>query len=54
MHYALKDVKLPLESLDKFLKEMGLGALERQPSLKVNRTSLPDETHVVVLDYQKS
>jgi L-ascorbate metabolism protein UlaG (beta-lactamase superfamily) len=53
MHYALKDAKLPLDSLDKFLKEMGLGAMERQPSLKVSRTSLPDETHVVVLDYQR-
>lgn len=54
MHYSIPGVRLPLESLDKFLKEMGLGSVERQPSLKVNRTSLPDETHVVVLDCQKS
>jgi L-ascorbate metabolism protein UlaG (beta-lactamase superfamily) len=27
MHYATKDAKLKLDSLDKFLKEMGLSAL---------------------------
>jgi L-ascorbate metabolism protein UlaG (beta-lactamase superfamily) len=54
MHYALPNTKLSLDSLDKFLKEMGLGTVERQSSLKINRTSLPDETHVIVLDYQKS
>jgi hypothetical protein len=31
---------------------MGLGKQESQPSLKVTRSSLPDETHVAVLDYQ--
>ena len=53
MHYATPDVKITLDSLNKFLKEMGLGKLEAQPSLKVSRSSLPDETHVVVLDYQR-
>jgi L-ascorbate metabolism protein UlaG (beta-lactamase superfamily) len=54
MHYATTDSKIPLEALNKFLKEMGLGKQEAQPLLKVSRSSLPDETHVVVLDYQKS
>lgn len=54
MHYATPDVKLTLDSLNKFLKEMGLGKVEAQPSLKVTRTGLPSETHVVALDYQKS
>ncbi len=53
MHYATPDVKITLDSLSKFLKEMGLGKLEAQPSLKVSRSGLPDETHVVVLDYQR-
>lgn len=53
MHYATPDVKLTLDSLNKFLKEMGLGKTEAQPSLKVTRSGLPEETHVVVLDYQK-
>jgi hypothetical protein len=42
-----------MDDLNKFIKEMGLGRQEAQPSLKVSRTSLPSETHVVVLEYQK-
>ncbi len=53
MHYATPDAKVTLESLNKFLKEMGLSKQEAQPSLKVGRTGLPDETHVAVLDYQR-
>lgn len=52
MHYATKDAKVKLDSLDKFLKEMGLGTSEPEESLKVTRTGLPQETHVVVLNYQ--
>ena len=52
MHYATKDAKLKLDSLDKFLKEMGLSASQPEVSLKVTRTGLPEETHVVVLEYQ--
>ncbi len=54
MHYATPAAKVSLESLNKFLKEMGLSKPTSQPSLKVTRSGLPDETHVVVLDYQKS
>ncbi len=54
MHYATPDAKVSLESLNKFIKEMGLSKPQSQPSLKVTRSGLPDETHVVVLDYQKS
>ena len=54
MHYSTPGVKLKLDSLDKFLKEMGLGAADQQPSLKATRTGLPQETHVVVLEYQRS
>jgi L-ascorbate metabolism protein UlaG (beta-lactamase superfamily) len=53
MHYSTPDSKVNLDSLSKFLKEMGLGKQEPQPSLKITRSGLPDETHVVVLDYQK-
>jgi L-ascorbate metabolism protein UlaG (beta-lactamase superfamily) len=54
MHYATPATKLSLDALNKFVKEMGLSKTETQPSLKVTRSSLPNETHVVVLDYQKS
>jgi L-ascorbate metabolism protein UlaG (beta-lactamase superfamily) len=53
MHYATDDSKVKLEALSKFLKEMGLGKVESQPSLKITRSSLPHETKVIVLDYQK-
>ena len=52
MHYATPASKLELDSLDKFLKEMGLGNSEAEDSLKVTRSGLPEETHVVVLNYQ--
>jgi L-ascorbate metabolism protein UlaG (beta-lactamase superfamily) len=54
MHYAIKGAKLKLDSLDKFLKEMGLSASQPEASLKVTRTALPEETHVVVLEHQRS
>jgi L-ascorbate metabolism protein UlaG (beta-lactamase superfamily) len=54
MHYSTPAVKLSLDSLNKFIKEMGLSKPETQQSLKVTRSSLPDETHVVVLEYQSS
>ena len=54
MHYATPAVKLTLDSLNKFIKEMGLSKPESQPSLKVTRSGLPDETHVIVLEYQSS
>lgn len=54
MHYSTPAVKLSLDSLSKFVKEMGLSKPETQPSLKVTRSALPSETHVVVLEYQAS
>ena len=53
MHYATPEAKLPLDSLNKFIKEMGLSKPESQPLLKVSLSSLPEEMHVVVLDYQR-
>ena len=58
MHYATPAATAttqPLEPLSKFLKEMGLTHAETVPSLKLqNAKSLPDETKVIVLEYQKS
>ena len=54
MHYSTPDTKLSLDSLNKFIKEMGLSKPETQPSLKVTRSGLPSETHVIVLEYQSS
>ena len=54
MHYSTPAAKVPLDALNKFIKEMGLQKSETQPSLKVTRSGLPSETHVVVLEYQSS
>lgn len=53
MHYSTPEAKVNLDALGKFLKEMGLGKQESQPSLKMSRSALPTETRVVVLDYQR-
>jgi L-ascorbate metabolism protein UlaG (beta-lactamase superfamily) len=53
MHYFTPDSKIKLDEINKFIKEMGLSKPDAQASLKVSRSSLPDETHVVVLEYQK-
>jgi L-ascorbate metabolism protein UlaG (beta-lactamase superfamily) len=49
MHYSAPGSLIKLAPLSKFLKEMGLGEMEAQPSIKVSRTTVPDETRVVVL-----
>ena len=53
MHYSTPATKLALDPLNKFLKEMGLSKIEAQAAIKVSRSSLPEETHVIVLEYQK-
>jgi L-ascorbate metabolism protein UlaG (beta-lactamase superfamily) len=52
MHFHTPATKVPLDKLDKFLKEMGLHEAETVPSLKISKSGLPEETKVVVLDYQ--
>jgi L-ascorbate metabolism protein UlaG (beta-lactamase superfamily) len=54
MHYQTPECKIQLASLNKFLKEMGLGSAEPEPSLKVTRSTVPTETRVVVLDYKRT
>lgn len=50
MHYKTDDTIPRLDGLGKFLKEMGLGKQAAGESLKVTQSSLPEETHVVVLE----
>lgn len=52
MHYGTSACNLKLAPLSKFLKEMGLGTIKPQPSLKATKSMIPEETHVVVLEYQ--
>ena len=52
MHYGTSSCNFKLAPLSKFLKEMGLGNIEPQPSLKVTKSMIPEETRVIVLEYQ--
>ncbi len=52
MHYKTEDTNLKLDPLNKFLKEMGLGTVKTEDSLNVKKGNLPEETHVVVLEYK--
>ncbi len=54
MHYAMQGASMKLGPVTKFLKEMGLGKVEPQPSLKIASGSVPEETRVVVLSYAQS
>jgi len=54
MHYHTPDSNIKLAPLDTFLKEMGLSDMAPVDSLKVTRTSVLEETRVVVLSYAKS
>jgi L-ascorbate metabolism protein UlaG (beta-lactamase superfamily) len=54
MHYKTSAVSLKLDAVSKFLKEMGLGTLQPEASLKLTKSSLPSETRVVLLDYKSA
>jgi L-ascorbate metabolism protein UlaG (beta-lactamase superfamily) len=49
MHYKLPDLRLDLEEVDRFLKEMGVTDPTEETSLKVSSSSLPEETETVIL-----
>ena len=52
MHYHTPASLLKLAPLSKFLKEMGAGEPIVESTLKITRSSLPNETRIVVLDYK--
>jgi L-ascorbate metabolism protein UlaG (beta-lactamase superfamily) len=51
MHFKTEVVKMDLEPLEHFLKEMGLKEVVTQPKLNVSKSGLPADTSVIVLDY---
>jgi len=53
MHYKTKVLKVKLDPVSKFLKEMGLSKLATQESLKATKSTLPEETQVLLLDYKQ-
>jgi L-ascorbate metabolism protein UlaG (beta-lactamase superfamily) len=50
MHYKVRGLQVSLGTLNRFLKEMGLEKMESQETLKITRTSLAEETQIVVLE----
>lgn len=54
MHFRTPASKGELDAPDRFLKEMGSQKAfeERQPKLSATKSTLPSETHVLVLDYK--
>ena len=51
MHYKIPGLKVDVETIDKFLKEMGASKAERLPKLKISKKDLPqEETKVIVLE----
>jgi hypothetical protein len=53
MHYAMPEGMLDLDPLDKFLKEMGVSAVEPQDTLRIRGMNLTEETEIVVLNIQQ-
>jgi L-ascorbate metabolism protein UlaG (beta-lactamase superfamily) len=51
MHYKTPALARDLETVDKFLKKMGIKEVPSQPKLSVNRSTLPPTTQVVILNY---
>lgn len=49
MHYAMPNLKVDLEGVERFLKEMGVNDAAEETSLKVSASSLPEETQTVLL-----
>lgn len=49
MHYKIPDLKLELEDVDRFLKEMGVTDPTEESSLKISSTNLPEQTETVIL-----
>ena len=49
MHYALPGLKVELDGVDRFLKEMGVTDPKEENSLRISASNLPEETETVIL-----
>ena len=53
MHYRTEALSgLELDPVDRFLKEMGVNAVQQEAMLRASSGALPEQTQVVVLEYQ--
>ncbi|MFC2021662.1 MBL fold metallo-hydrolase [Chloroflexota bacterium] len=51
MHYKTEALNRELESVDRFLKEMGVKVVNPQPKLSLTKANLPISTQVFLLEY---
>lgn len=51
MHYKTDAISRELAPVDAFLKEMAVQEIEPQPKLTLNRSTIPQNTQVVLLSY---
>ena len=51
MHYKTPTLVGDLEPVDRFLKELGVKEVDPQLKLSINRSTLPANTQVILLDY---
>ena len=49
MHYQVDGLQVPLDGVERFLKEMGIAEAPTETSLKITTSSLPEETQVILL-----
>ena len=53
MHFQTDALSgMELDPVDRFLKEMGVNTIEQEAMLRVSASSLPEQTQVVLLDYE--
>lgn len=50
MHYQLPGITLELDPVSKFLKEMGLAKADPEGILRLTKSTLPEETQIVLLE----
>ena len=53
MHFKTDIEKAALDPIDRFLKEMGAKTTETHAKIAVTRSSLPEETQILILDYKR-
>ena len=51
MHYKTPALSRELDTVDRFLREIGAMEVTPQPKLSLTKSSLPASTHVFLLDY---
>jgi len=54
MHYKTDVSTANLQPVDNFLKKMGIREPQAKPSLLVTKSSLPDNTQAIILDYPRN